>query len=141
MKKVLSISLIVLALVIAIVPQFTDCLSQGRSLTLQNGSTTPMKCHWTAIAEIGAGAMLGLTGLLMLRSKQKETDRSLGVMGIGAGALAIALPTVLIGVCGNPAMMCNMVMRPTLILAGTLAIVASLGLLYTTRNVAPLAQA
>jgi hypothetical protein len=135
MKKVLNISLIALALVIAIVPLFTDCQSQGRALTLQNGSQVPMKCHWTAIAEIGVGTMLGLTGLLMLRSKQKETNVSLGILGMASGALAILFPTALIGVCATPTMICNMVMRPTMILAGSLAIAISLGLLYTTRKI------
>lgn len=134
MKKALSISLIGLALVIAIVPLFTDCLSQGRSLTLQNGNTVPMKCHWTAIAEIGVGIMLGMTGLLALFGKQKETNRALGIMGITSGALAILFPVSLIGVCANPTMMCNMVMRPTMIVAGALAIAISAGLLYTTRK-------
>jgi hypothetical protein len=134
MKKVLSISLIGLALVIAVVPLFTDCQSQGRSLTLQNGSAVPMKCHWTAIAEIGVGIMLGLTGLLMLRSQRKETERSLGILGVSSGALAILFPTALIGVCANPSMTCNMVMLPTMILAGTLAIAISAGLLLNTRR-------
>ncbi|MBI5304760.1 MAG: DUF4418 family protein [Chloroflexi bacterium] len=134
MKKVLSISLIVLALGIAVIPLFTDCESQGRHLTLQNGSQVPMKCHWTAIAEIGVGITLGLTGFLMLRSKQKETDRSLSALGVTSGALAILFPTALIGVCANPTMICNMIMRPTMILAGTLAIAISLGLLLNTRK-------
>ncbi len=93
-----------------------------------------MKCHWTAIAEVGVGLTLGLTGLLMLFSQRKETDRSLSVMGIASGALAILFPTVLIGVCANAAMLCNMIMRPTLITLGTFAIVACAVILFNTRR-------
>ena len=43
-------------------------------------------------------------------------------------------PTLLIGVCGNPTMICNLVMRPTLIAAGTIAIAASIALFVTARE-------
>ena len=86
MKKGLSILIIVFAIGIGVIPLFTDCESQGRSLILQDGRTTSMKCHWTAIAEVGVGITLGLTGLLMFFSQRKETDRSLSLMGIAAGA-------------------------------------------------------
>jgi len=130
MIKVLSILIIILALVMAVVPVYTDCLSQGRALTLENGKTVPMKCHWTGIAEIGAALPVGLAGIFMLRTRRKETARTIGIMGMAGGALAILFPTVLIGVCSNPDMLCNMVMRPTLILAGTLAIAASLVIFF-----------
>ena len=64
--KVLGTILVVLALVIGIEPQFTECQSQGKSLALANGKTVPMKCHWTARAEwvpaiplVAVGAMMG----------------------------------------------------------------------------------
>ena len=50
--KVIGGLLIALALLVAIVPMFTDCASQGRSLTLANGREIPMKCHWTGLAEL-----------------------------------------------------------------------------------------
>ena len=63
MNKVLGGVMIVLALTMAIVPIFTDCQSQGRALTLQDGRTVPMKCHWAGIAAIGAAVPLGLAGV------------------------------------------------------------------------------
>ncbi|RPI30682.1 MAG: DUF4418 family protein [Chloroflexota bacterium] len=126
MKKLMGVLLVVLALVVGIVPLFTDCLSQGRALTTTDGKTVPMKCHWTAIAEIGAAIPLGLVGIFNITSKRKETFSTLSLLGMGLGALIIAFPTVLIGVCANPSMICNMIMKPTLIAAGTLAIAASL---------------
>jgi hypothetical protein len=125
MKKILGGLLIVLGPVIAIVPMFTDCLSQGRQLATTTGMMVPMKCHWTAVASIGVGIILGLVGIFSLFSKRNETFRTLSGIGGATGALAIAFPTVLIGVCANPMMMCNMVEKPTLIASGILAIAAS----------------
>jgi hypothetical protein len=125
MKKIMGGLLIVLGLVIGIVPMFTDCLSQGLALTTTTGMSVPMKCHWTAVASIGVGLMLGLAGIFSLFSKRNETFRALSGVGGASGALAIAFPTVLIGVCANPTHFCNMVEKPTLILSGILAIAAS----------------
>ena len=125
MKKGLSAMLIVLALVIAIVPTLTDCLSQGRSLTTKDGKSVPMKCHWTGIAEIGVAVPLALTGVLGLRKQRKDAARTQALFGASAGALAILFPTALIGVCAMPDMICNMVMRPTLIAAGIISIAVS----------------
>jgi hypothetical protein len=128
MKRALGVSLVVMALVIGIAPLFTDCLSQGLTLKLANGNTAPMKCHWTAIAEIGVAIPLGLVGLFNVFSRRKEISASMAGMGFALGALAVAFPTVLIGVCAMPTHLCNMVMKPTLILSGIIAMAASLGL-------------
>lgn len=132
MKKLMGGITIVMALVLGIVPLFTDCLSQGRALELANGKTVPMKCHWTGIAEIGVAIPLGLVGISQIFSKRKETFNLTSLFGVVLGALAIAFPTVLIGVCANPDMLCNMVMRPTLIAGGSIAIAASLVVIATS---------
>jgi hypothetical protein len=118
--KIAAVLMIALALVIGIVPQFTDCESDGRALTLADGRQIPMKCHWTARAETAVAAPLGLTGLLLAFSKRKETQRMLLIVGAVMGVFVILLPTALIGVCGNPEMICNAIMKPTLILTGGL---------------------
>lgn len=125
MNKTMGLVLFVLALVIAVVPVFTDCQSQGRSLTTKDGKIVPMKCHWTGIAEIGVAVPLGLTGIFNLRKQRKDTARLQAIMGAASGTLAILFPAFLIGVCPNPDMICNMIMRPTLIAAGVLAIASS----------------
>jgi hypothetical protein len=134
MNKTMGSLLIVLALVIAIVPIFTDCLANGRALTTDTGMKVPMKCHWTAIAEIGMAIPLALVGLFNFTSKRKETFRTLNLIGLGLGALVIAFPTVLIGVCANKAMPCNLIELPTLILSGILVMGASLITLVTTNK-------
>src|SRR4030042_6212239 len=97
--KAIGSLLIVLALVAAVVPQFSDCESQGRALTLQNGKTVAMKCHWTSEASLAVALPLFLVGGLAYFGKRKETLRALGLLGLVLGAFLIALPTVLIGVC------------------------------------------
>jgi hypothetical protein len=132
MNKVLGISILAMALVIGIVPLFTDCLSQGRTMTLANGMTAPMKCHWTAIAVIGVAVPLALVGILTAVNRRKGTLGVLSVFGLALGGLAILFPTALIGVCPNPMMLCNMVMKPTLITSGIVTMAASAGLLATS---------
>jgi hypothetical protein len=121
--KAIGIIIIILALVGSIVPQFTDCASQGRELTLANGKTVPMKCHWTSVAALAVGLPLAVLGGLFFFSKRKETHRALAVLGLVLGAFMILLPTALIGVCAMPDMICNAVMRPTMILSGALTMV------------------
>jgi len=127
MGKFLGITLVVLALAIAIVPAFTDCQSQGKSLTTSTGKVVPMKCHWTGVAEIGIAAPLLGVGAIMTFSRRKNSLMTLGVLGILLGGMAIAFPNGLIGVCATPTMLCHTVMKPTLTALGSVAIVGSIG--------------
>jgi len=132
--KIAAALVIVLALVIGLVPQFTDCQSQGRALTLQNGSTVPMKCHWTAVAEIALAVPLFALGAVMAFSRRKESKRIIAGLGALLGLFVILLPTALIGVCASSMMLCNSVMKPTLILSGILVIAISAGTLITSER-------
>jgi hypothetical protein len=131
MKGVAAL-IIVLALVIGTVGLLTDCHSQGRFLTLDNGRQIDMKCHWSSMAEIALAVSLLAVGGLMTFGRGKETQRSLGIMGAVVGAFVVAVPTVLIGVCANEDMLCKSIMQPTLILTGTVAAVASLAIFATS---------
>jgi hypothetical protein len=124
--KVAAAAIVVLAVLIAVVPMFTDCASAGRMLTLADGREIPMKCHWTGRAELGLGLPLLAVGLTMVFSRRKESFRNLGIVGTTLGLVAILLPTTLIGVCGNPDMPCNSIMRPALTLMGVLLVGISL---------------
>jgi hypothetical protein len=123
-NKFLGITLIVLALALAIIPTFTDCQSQGKAISLPNGSTVPMKCHWTGVGEIATGVPLLAVGAMMTASRRKTNLRILGGMGGILGIFAILLPTQLIGVCQS-SMLCHTVMQPSLVVLGSLAIVSS----------------
>jgi hypothetical protein len=123
--------LVALTLVIGIVPQFTDCLAQGSVIELANGVTMPMRCHWTRQAEVAVALPLAVVGILVLVGRQRQTQRALLLVGIALGIAAILLPTYLIGVCASEDMICNMLMKPTLLFAGVLVTATSLaGLIY-----------
>ncbi|HTY81157.1 MAG TPA: DUF4418 family protein [Dehalococcoidales bacterium] len=134
MNKVLGTAIIVLALAIVIIPQYTNCSSEGRFLTLSSGKTTPMKCHWTARAEIAAGIPILGIGATMLFARKKESFRLLGGLSLVLAVMVMLLPTSLIGVC-NGAMLCDTVMKPTLLTLGSLVGVASvLGIILSFRK-------
>jgi len=123
--KVVAAILIVLALVVGIVPQFTDCLAQGRAIELPNGSSLPMKCHWTRQAEVAVALPLLAVGVLMLITRRRGTLRALAALALVLGVSAILIPAYLIGVCASAEMICNMLMRPTLLFAGILVVATS----------------
>ncbi len=132
--KVAGIVIIVLALAVGIVPQFTDCQSQGKALALANGNTVPMKCHWTAMAALGMAIPLLALGGIMAFSRRRETQRALSMLGVAMGAIVALLPTALLGVCANGMMLCNNTMQPTLIFSGTLIGAISLATLALARK-------
>jgi len=134
MTKFLGVVMILMALVLAVAPVFTDCESQGKMLTTADGRTVSMKCHWAGIAEIAAAVPLGLAGIYALRSRRKETLRFAGLVGATSGLVAILLPTALIGTCMNASMICNLLMRPILLASGIIAIVASIALIVLARE-------
>jgi uncharacterized membrane protein YkvI len=135
--KALGVVIVLLALVIAIVPLFTDCESQGRSIELATGKTIPMKCHWTGRAALAMAFPLAAVGLLLVFSRRKETHRALSIVAVVSGIMVILLPTVLIGVCSSPDMICNMIERGALILAGVLTAAAGVAGLVLARGPEP----
>ena len=134
MSKVLGGAMILLALVLAIAPIFTDCESHGKMLTTADGRAVSMKCHWAGIAAVAAAAPLGLAGIYALRGRRRETTRLAAVVGSVAGVMAILLPTVLIGTCANPMMTCNLLMRPILLASGIVAVACSFALFALARE-------
>jgi hypothetical protein len=135
MIRFLGVALIVLALGIGITPQFTDCLSQGQVSTLTNGTTQPMKCHWTAQGEIAVAVPLAGVGIFMAASRRKMMLITLGVVGVLMGAMAIALPNGLIGTCAVQTHLCNTAMKPILDITGSLTIIGSLAAMVIARKV------
>jgi hypothetical protein len=122
----MGVVLMVIALIIIIVPQFTNCTAGGGMVTTAAGKQIPMKCFWSARAEIGVGVLLLAIGLLMLLSRFKESIRNLSILGILLGIITMLFPVYLIGVCATPTMICVTVMKPLMITSGAAAILASI---------------
>jgi hypothetical protein len=134
MFKVLGIALVALAIAMAVVPKFTDCQSQGAQITLANGKTTPMKCHWTGVAELGMAIPLAGVGMMMAASRRKETATYLSITGIAIAGVMVSLPNGLIGVCAMPTHTCVTLMKPALTAMGSVAAVGCVaGLVWSRR--------
>lgn len=153
LQRVIGILIVILALVIAIVPSLYNCeahgdedsisattmaggmtdttVAGGMTDTTMGGSagtsqpmTAPMPCHYSARSAVLIAIPLALLGLLLLVSERKETSRALAVLGISLGVVIMAVPSF-VGVCGMATMICNEVLKPTLLLAGGIVVVLS----------------
>ena len=133
MPKLFGITLVIMVMIIAIVPQFTTCESQGKAITLANGTTVPMKCKWTAQAELGTSVPLFAVGALMTVSRRNEGRLGLSLLGIILGAIVMLIPTYLIGVC-QTLMVCHTIMKPVLLTAGGVVTGVSLAGLLASRR-------
>jgi hypothetical protein len=96
-----------------------------------------MKCHWTGRAEIAAAIPLGIAGVFALVGRRRETKRFAAIVGAASGVMAILFATTLIGTCMSASMYCNVMMKPIVLAAGILAIVASIALFVTARETVP----
>jgi hypothetical protein len=121
--KIIASGIILLAVVIGIVPQWTDC-----------GPDASMKCHWTARASIAHAVPLALIGGIAALGRNRPARRALAVLGIALGTMVILLPTWLIGVCMDALMRCNMIMKPTLIFAGLITVALSAAMYIMSRG-------
>ena len=122
----MGIAIMAIALVIIIVPQFTNCTAGGGMVSTAAGKQIPMKCYWTAHAEIATGIPLFVLGLLLLLSRFKENMRNLSILGIILGIMTLLLPVLIIGVCATPTMLCVTVMKPLMITCGAATILAGI---------------
>lgn len=119
--RALGIALVVVALVVAFVPMFNNCTAEGLSITTKDGRQIDMKCFWTARAELGIAIPLLAVGVFVAMSKSKSALTALAVVGGLLSALAIALPTQLIGVCMMDKTCLN-VMKPAMMVTGAIGV-------------------
>lgn len=132
--KALGLGVVALAIIVAVLPFFNNCLYEGKSLTLANGNMVPMKCYWTARAEIALGIpLIGLGGMLAF-SKRRETRRSIGLLGALLGVFVVLLPTELIGVCTSMSSACNLIMKPAMTGVGALLVATNLAVLVISQK-------
>ncbi len=132
--KTIGIILMALAVLVAVAAPLYTCEHDGKSITLANGKKAPMKCLWTAMAAIAGAIPIFGVGALQVFSRQRETRRATGALGILSGVSLILLPTLLIGVCPHQDAICNLVLRPGLIfIGGLVSILSVLGAVSTGR--------
>jgi len=130
--KIIAIVLIVSGLVTIFVPSFYTCQAHGKAIQLPGGGSIPMKCLWTARAEIAMGVLLLTVGIFLFISRKIESRKFLSILALILGIFIILFPTALIGVCINPDMPCVVIMKPTLLLIGI--VTGALGIVATAWN-------
>ncbi len=128
----IAILLIISGIATIFIPSLYSCAAYGKSIQLPSGKTVPMKCLWTARAEVGPGILLLAVGVFLFISRKSESRRFLSLFGIILSILIMLFPMVLIGVCANPDMSCVVLMKPILLMIG--AVVGILGIAATGWN-------
>lgn len=119
--KTQGIISIVLGVLIAVTPTWILPVCD-QLLKLANGKEVPMRCFWTARAEMLIGGLLAFTGILLITAKSSETQQRLSHQIAFLGLAAIATPLILIPTCASPDMPCNVGTKPTMIILGSLVI-------------------
>lgn len=117
-RKIISIIIILVGLLVAVGPQFIFPVCEVTSEMV-------MRCHYTAMMSIGLGVALAIIAILIFLGNSVPYIKALYLTVGIFGALIIATPTILIGVCDSPMMHCHTMTRPILILLGVLTIILS----------------
>ena len=138
-KRIIGVLVILLAIGVALIPQFTKC------------ANAMMKCNYTAKAELGLSLPILVEGVVLVAGRKgsvafqkaglkrvvlvdrKESQTVLAAVGAALGISVILVPYTLIGVCNSP-MHCFTLMKPALLILGVLLILANLSLLADLRQ-------
>jgi hypothetical protein len=121
-------AVIVSGLLIALGPQFLFkiCPVMGDMI---------MKCHWSAQAEIGVGAVIAALGIALIIFASPKTRLGLTIGIFLSAVLALLIPHVLIGGCVNHTMPCRKITFPAVtVISILLLITAALNVLYLSRK-------
>lgn len=137
MKWVIGIGalLILLGIVIALTGWiiFPVCEVHGLYVETKAGMKLPMPCGYTARAETGIGALIVVTGSLLIFRNSRETRQAVGVFSIALGVLVILFPTLLIGMCRLADHPCRVLTLPALEILGVVVIIIG-GFLFWKRE-------
>jgi hypothetical protein len=119
---------IVFGLLVALGPQFLFkvCPVMGDMI---------MKCHWSARAEIGVGALIAALGIALVVFAGPKTRLGLTVGVFLAAILALLVPHVLIGGCPGHSMACRKITFPAITVISILLLTgAAFNALYLARK-------
>jgi len=151
-RVIFGVVIIVLGLLVAIGPQviFKPCQNQLRVTdgTIKDDGTVnilrevPMRCVWTAGADLGIGILIAILGIgtIVFASAKVRLGLVIGLFFSSIYTLllhmnAAAPKNVLIGVCRGEAMLCRQGFAQALTsLSILLIIINALYLLYLSRN-------
>ena len=111
-------AVIVFGLLISLGPQFLFkvCPAAGGML---------MKCHWSARAELGIGALIAALGIALIVFASPEIRLGLTIGVFLSGVLALLVPQVLIGGCPSPSMQCRKITFPALTVISILLLISA----------------
>ena len=112
-------------LLIVLTPNWLLPVCEGL-LELASGKHVPMRCFWTARAEMVMGGLILLAGLMLAFIRSAEGRRRLSHQIAFLGLATILIPLFIIPTCDNPDMACNVGTKPALLLLG--GITLALGL-------------
>ena len=115
---------VVLGLLIVLTPALLP-VCQG-FLELASGKQVPMRCHWTARAEMLLGVLVLIVGLMIAFLKSPEGRQRLHHQVALLGAATILTPLFIIPTCANPDMACNVATKPALIILGGIVLLVGL---------------
>ena len=136
-RVVLSLAYIIIGILFILFPMYIlpVCPSesvnlptamQGQVEHMHTGVGKIMKCFWTGRAEVGVGCLIIAIGILMLFCQKIFLRMGLSMAIACISLFALAIPTVLIGVCDNQMMRCNMGAKPALVLLSLLLFIVAL---------------
>lgn len=84
------------------------CEHFNHFLELKSGMLVPMKCHWTAQAELVLGALAIVTGGFLFFAREDEARRKLSWLLAFLGLAVLLIPQdFLIGICPKMDMPCH----------------------------------
>jgi hypothetical protein len=119
---------LVFGLLIALGPQFLFkvCPVMGDMI---------MKCHWSAQAEIGVGALIAALGIGLAVFANPKTRLGLSIGIFLSGVLALLIPHGLIGGCAMHSMACRKIAFPAITVISILLLIGSaLNTFYLARK-------
>jgi|WetSurMetagenome_2_1015567.scaffolds.fasta_scaffold150346_2 hypothetical protein len=129
---VLTAVLVILGILIAITSWyiFPVCEMEGKFVETKAGKLLPMKCGYTARAEVGIGALVVLAGVALMAFPSRDGRRALGTMVVGLGAVTALMVTTLIGMCAVADHVCRIGTEPALILLGVVTLIVGLYMMF-----------
>ena len=82
-----------------------------------DGSAEP-NCLWASRATLGVATVIAVLAIVRIFETDEGERRGLSLGCALLGLLAASMPSLIIGLCVNPAMPCNAVMRPFVLCVG-----------------------